>query len=178
MLPLLVLLAIGVHLLLPQIATIGATAAVLQRMHLWAVALAFVAQAASYWANGYTIQSVARLTGDTLGAWRAIRLALAAGSVGLLAGGPVGYGAATFHWMRRRAMSHDGAVLCGWLPGIMNTAVLIAISIVGTMYLVFRHLLGGAQLVTLGILGIAVAALVAFGARAFAREERFAAITA
>lgn len=45
MLPLLVLLAIGVHLLLPQIATIGATAAVLQRMHLWAVALAFVAQA-------------------------------------------------------------------------------------------------------------------------------------
>lgn len=54
-----------------------------------------------------------------------VMLALAAGSIGVLSGGPVGYGAATYHWTRQRGMSRQGAMLCGWLPGIMNTAVLV-----------------------------------------------------
>jgi uncharacterized protein (TIRG00374 family) len=178
MLPLAVLLALAVHALLPQFATLEATASVLRRMRWWAVALAVVAQAASYWGNGYTIQSVARLTGDRLDLWEAIRLALAASSVGLLTGGPVGYGAATYHWTRARGMSRQGAVLCGWLPGILNTAVLIALTIAGAFYLVLHHLLDRSQFASLGLLTLPLVVLVLACVWVLVREARIAALAA
>ena len=104
---LLVVLALAVNTLLPQLATLEATVRVLQQMRWWAVALAVGAQLASYLGNGFTVQAVAHLTSDTLGLWEAIRLALAAGSVGVLTWGPVGYAAATYRWTRDRGMSYQ-----------------------------------------------------------------------
>jgi hypothetical protein len=174
MLPTLVMLALAVHTLLPQLATLQATAEVLRRMRWWAVALAVAAQAASYWGNAYTVQSVARLTRDRLGGWAAARLALAAGSIGVLSGGPVGYGAATYYWTRQRGMSRQGAVLCGWLPGIMNTAVLIGLTLAGITHLLLRHLLGRSQLVSLGVLVLSGTILLLALTWVLARDDRTA----
>ena len=177
MLALLVLLALAEHVLLPQLATLEAGAEVLRHMRWWAVALAVATQGVSYWANGYTIQSVARLTGDRLGTLEAIGLALAAGSVGLLTGGPVGYGAASYHWTRNRGMSQEGAVICGWLPGILNAGAMIALAAVGIVFLVFHHVLGRSQLGTLGTLGMLgalVATIIVGGGLVLARKERVA----
>jgi uncharacterized protein (TIRG00374 family) len=173
-LPALVLLTLAVHTLLPQLATLQTTADVLRRMRWWAVVLAVIAQGASYWGNTYTVQSVARLTGDWLGGWAAARLALAAGSIGVLSGGPVGYGAATYYWTRQRGMSRQGAVLCGWLPGIMNTMVLVGLTLAGVTHLLLRHLLGRSQLVSLGVLGLSVMILLLGGTWVLAREDRTA----
>jgi uncharacterized membrane protein YbhN (UPF0104 family) len=156
---LLVLLAIAVHAVLPQIATLEAMGGVLRRMRWWAVALAVVTQAGSYRGYAYTVQSAARLTRDRIGGWAATRVVLAASSVGVLSGGPVGYGAATYRWMRRRGVSDEGAVLCSWVPGFLNVAVLIACTAAGTTYLVVHHVLRHSQLVTLAILTIVLGVL-------------------
>lgn len=175
-LPLILLLALAVHTLLPQIATFRTATAVLERLHWWALALAVAAQAASYWGNGYTVRAVARLAQDSLSVWEGTRLAVAAGSVGLLAGGPVGYAAATFHWTRSRGMSYEGAVLCGWLPGILNTIVLVALTLLGMVELLLRHLLSESQLLALAPLSVAAAALVFAAVLVLRREERLAAL--
>lgn len=171
-LPALLVLALAVHTLLPQIATLQATTAVLRHLRWWALALAVLAQGASYWGNGYTVRTVARLARDSLTEWEATRLAIAAGSIGLLAGGPVGYATATFHWARARGMSYEGAVLCGWLPGILNTIVLIALSLFGIAVLLLRHLLSRSLLLALAPLGVVAAAIVLAATLLLRREER------
>jgi uncharacterized membrane protein YbhN (UPF0104 family) len=172
MLVLLVMLALAVNTLLPELTTLQATAQVLRHMRWWAVALAVGAQLASYCGNGYTVQSVAHLTRDTLGLWEAIRLALAAGSVGVMTWAPVGYAAATYRWTRVRGMSHQGAVLCGWLPGVVNTAVLTGLSLAGLFHLMLRHLLGRSQLVSLGGLFVTMTALLVAAGWLLSREAR------
>jgi len=159
-LPLLVLLAIAVHAILPQLATLESTAAELRQMRWWAVGLAAIAQAVSLGAYGYTVQSVARLTRDRIGGFTAVRVALAATSVGLVSGGPLGFGAATHRWLRDRGVSADGAALCASVPGLLNIAVLVAFTMIGLTYLVAHHILGHSQRVTLAALGVVVAGLV------------------
>jgi uncharacterized membrane protein YbhN (UPF0104 family) len=159
-LPLLILLALAVHTILPQIATLEETAAVLRRLRWWAVALAVVAQAASYWGYGYTLHALARLTRDRLSVRGGAQIALAASSVGLLAGGPVGFAAAAYRWARGRGMSHEGAILCGWLPKILNASVLVGLAIAGATELVVRHRLSRTELVALIAVSVALMALV------------------
>lgn len=149
---LLVLIAILVHAALPQIATLEGTARELQHMRWWAVALAAIAQVASLSGYGYTIQSVARLTRDRITLPFAVRLALAGSSVGVLSGGPVGFGAATHRWLLERGVTAEGATLCSWLPSLMNLTVLVGVTVVGATYLMSHHILGHTQLETVAIL--------------------------
>ncbi len=160
-LPLLVLLAVGVHALLPRVATLEASAAVVRTLRWWPLALAVVAQVASYVANGYTVRAVARLTGDRLSLARGIAISLAAGSVGLLAGGPVGYAAATHHWMRGSGHSEEGAILTGWLPGLLNIGALTAIGLLGLLAVAAQHALTDSQLRSIAIALLAAVAIVA-----------------
>ena len=158
-LPLLVLLAIAVHAILPQLATLESTAAELRQMRWWAVGLAAMAEVLSLSAYGYTVHSVARLTRDRIGGFTAVRVALAATSVGLVSGGPLGFGAAAHRWLRDRGVSANGAVLCASVPGILNITALVALTVIGVTYLVAHHVLGHSQQVTLAILGAVVAGL-------------------
>jgi hypothetical protein len=174
--PLAVGLAIAIHTLLPRFATLKETGVLVQHLRWWAVALAVVAQAASYLGNGYTVRFIARLTGDRLTLWAATRLVLAANSVGLLAGGIVGYAAVTAHWTRDRGVSREGAVLCGWLPGLLNDVVLVAMTIVGMVELILRHLLGKSVLVALALTGVPLVALIGAAVWMLAREERLASL--
>ncbi|HJU66714.1 MAG TPA: flippase-like domain-containing protein [Gemmatimonadaceae bacterium] len=158
--PLLVILALAVHTILPQIATLEESAAVLQRLRWWAVVVAVIAQAASYWGYGYTLHALARLTRDRLSVWGGAQIALAASSVGVLVGGPVGFAAATYRWTRARGVSYEGAILCGWLPKVLNALVLIGLTIAGAAELVMRHRLSQPQLVALTTVSVAMTALV------------------
>ncbi|HEX6534466.1 MAG TPA: YbhN family protein [Gemmatimonadaceae bacterium] len=175
---LLVLLGVSVNILLPQIASVEAAAGILRRSRWWAVLLAALAQVVSYWGNGYTVRAVARLAGDRLSMAAATELALAAGSVGLVAGGPLGYAAATVHWARARGTSHEGAVLCGWLPGIMNTIMLVVLGVAGVVSLVSRHALTGSHAVTLALLSAPLAVLVLALVWVAWSEPRLASFTA
>jgi hypothetical protein len=158
--PLLVVLAVAIYSLLPKLASLPMTAEAIRRLNPGALALALAAQVASYWGNGYTVRSVARLTGDTLSIWYAVRLAIASSTVGLLAGGPVAYAAATYHWMRRDGASHEGAILCGWLPALLNVVILVSLSLAGATELLLLRLLPKSQVIALGAVGIAAAAMV------------------
>jgi uncharacterized protein (TIRG00374 family) len=75
-------------------------------------------------------------------------------------------------------MSHQGAVLCGWLPGLMNTVVLIGLTLAGLIHLLLRHLLGRSQLVSLGFLLISMIALLVAGGWLVAREQRITTLAA
>lgn len=166
------LLAIAVHAILPQLATLESTADELRRMRWWAVALALMAQAISIWAYGYTIRSVARLTGEKIGGLVAARVALAAASVGVLSGGPVGFGAAAHRWLRDRGISAEGAVLCSVLPGLLNLTVLGALTTIGVTYLFVHHVLGHSQSVTLASIAIVVGCLLIAAAWVLSSVER------
>ena len=170
--PILLLLALAVHTLLPQLASLEAAAGVMQQLRWWAVALAVAAQVASYWGNAFTIQSSARLTGDRLSIGDSAKLALAASTVGLLAGGPLGYAAATYHWAHQRGLSRDAAVLCGWVPALFNMLMLVALGLLGALELLRRNLLPHGELVAVLVVGVTVGALLAAGAWLVAREER------
>jgi glycosyltransferase 2 family protein len=171
-LPLLLLLAIAVHVVLPQLATLESTADELRRMRWWAVALALMAQAISIWAYGYTIRSVARLTGDTIGGFAAARVALAAASVGVISGGPVGFGAAAHRWLRDRGITAEGALLCSVLPGLLNLTVLGALTAIGVTYLFVHHVLGHSQTVTLASVAIVVGCFLVAAAWVLSSVER------
>lgn len=150
----LALIAIVVHTALPRLASLEGTAKELKQMQWWAVTIAMAAQVASFCGYGYTIQSIARLVQVRFSLVFSIRLALAGASVGVFAGGPVGFGAAVYRWLHERGVSAEGATLCGWVPGFMNLAVLVALSVVGATYLLVHHVLGRTQLDALIILGV------------------------
>ena len=157
---LLILLALAVHTILPQIATLEETAAVLRRLRWWAVALAVIAQAASYGGYGYTLHALARLTRDRLSLWGGAQIAIASSSVGVLAGGPVGFAAAAFRWTRARGVSREGAMLCGSLPKVLNALVLVGVTLIGAVELVVRHRLSRPQLVALTAVTVTMTAFV------------------
>jgi glycosyltransferase 2 family protein len=140
---LLIGMALAVHTLLPQVASLEELGGAIRRLQWWIPALAIVSQAASYWGFAYTMQSTARLIGERLSIGGAMKLALASSSVGLVAGGAIGSTAAAHHWGRGLGLSDEGAWLCGWLPKILNAAVLVAFAAAGTIGLARHHSLGG-----------------------------------
>lgn len=157
----LLLLALAIHVLLPQLTTLEASLAVLRGVRWWGVLLALLAQGASYWGAAVTVRHVATLTGDRLATGRALALVLAASAVGTLGGGPVAYAGASGRWSLRGGMSAEGAVLCGWLPAMLNALVMLALGVLGTLVLVARGIVPRAVLWPLLLV---TGALVAAGA--------------
>jgi len=134
-LPTLILLGLAVHLLLPQLTTLEHSLQVIQTMAWWAVALAVLAQFLSYVSGGYLVRSLAALTKKQLSIPLGMGITLGAASVGLVAGGVVGSTAAILNWTRKHNISKTGALLIGWLPSTLNTALLFIISIAGLINL-------------------------------------------
>jgi uncharacterized protein (TIRG00374 family) len=161
-LPILIILGLAVHLLLPQIATLESSWSVVLKMIWWAVALAVMAQVFSYLGSGFTLHSILDTNREKLSTVRGALITLAAYSIGLVAGGWVGAAAATYGWVRRE--SHDGntATLAGTLPAMLNNAVLASVALIGTIYLLIIHNLSQAQLLGFGVI-LLVICLLAFG---------------
>ncbi|KKG12272.1 TIGR00374 family protein [Methanosarcina sp. 2.H.A.1B.4] len=167
-LPTLIFLGLAVHLILPQLASVEESLQVIRTMALWAVLLAALAQTISYMGSGYLLHSIAVIVNQKLSVPRGILITLAAASVGLLAGGPLGNGAATYRWVRKQGVSAEGSGLAGTLPTLFNNTILVILGIVGILRLLAVRELSSTQilafLLILSGLGLGIAA-VSWGKR-------------
>jgi uncharacterized membrane protein YbhN (UPF0104 family) len=125
---LLVLLGLAVHLILPQLTSLEHSVQVIKKLVLWAVALAVMAQVGSYLGSGYLLREIVTLTHQRFSIVKGIMITLAASSVGVVVGGTVGAGAATYRWMRSLSISSEGAGLAGILPFLFNNVILLLVS--------------------------------------------------
>jgi len=156
---LLVLLGLAVHLLLPQIATLEHSVQVLRGMKWWAVALAAGMQVGSYLGSGYLLRAIVATVGQGLSVIRGTLVTTAAYSIGLVAGGSVGIGAATYRWVRGSGVSTEGALLAGWLPNLFNTGILVLASFAGMIYLLIVHHLTTLQIISFGLIVLVLGSL-------------------
>ena len=150
LLPLL-LLGLAVHLILPQLATLEQSLQVIKRMALWAVALAVVAQVLSYVGSGFLLRAIVAVVGQRLSVVHSTLITMAASSIGLVAGGPVGNAAATYRWTRASGVSREGALLAGWLPPLFNNGALVVIGVFGLLHLLIAHELSTLQVIGFGL---------------------------
>jgi uncharacterized protein (TIRG00374 family) len=160
----LLLVGLAVHLLLPQIASLKQTWQTIQKMPWWLVALAIVAEIASYGGSGYLLATLVAILKERLTVLRGTLITLAGGSIGLVAGGVVGNSAATFRWTEASGASKQAAELCGTLPSIFNNILLAIIAILGLIHLLVIHQLTRLQAVSfsliLGLLTLLVTIVV------------------
>jgi uncharacterized protein (TIRG00374 family) len=159
-LPILILMGLAVHLLVPQITTLEKSWSIVTGLTWWAVALAVIAQAFSYLGSGYILHAILNANQERLSVFRGVLITMAATSIGLVAGGWVGGAAATYGWVRRESREGNVAVLAGTLPSMLNNTVLMGVALIGTLYLIVIHDLTSTQLIEFGIilliLGLAV----------------------
>jgi len=156
----LIVLGLAVHLLLPQLATIEKSLAVLKKMTWWLVALATLAQGLSYVGSGYILKAILANRKQFLSVWQGMLITLASYSIGLVAGGWVGGAAATYGWMRKDQTSSDSATLASILPALLNDAALTVVSILGVIYLFIVHDLTKMQLLGYGLVLVILGGLV------------------
>jgi uncharacterized protein (TIRG00374 family) len=145
-LPMLILLGLAVHILLPQITELEHSVDVIKRMALWAVGLALLAQVLSYVGLGYLLTSAAGIVQDRLPIFRAVIISIASSDISLVAGGAVGNVAGVYRWTRGD-ISKEGALLAGTLPTIFNDLFLTLVTIAGFIQLLVAHDLTTFQIV-------------------------------
>jgi uncharacterized membrane protein YbhN (UPF0104 family) len=148
----LLLLGLAVHLILPQIATFEHSLQVIQGMTWWAVGLAAGAQVLSYFGSGVLLQAIVAMTGDRLSVVRSTLITTASYSIGLVVGGMVGSGAATYRWVHGSGASAEGALLAGWLPTLVYDGALLFVSVFGLLYLLIVHELTALQALSFGLI--------------------------
>lgn len=170
-LPILIILGLAVHLLVPQIATLENSWSVVQGMTWWAVTLAVLAQACSYLGSGFILHTILSINQEKLSTVRGSLITMASTSIGLVAGGWVGAAAATYGWIRRESHSNNSATLAGTLPAMLNNAVLAVVALIGIIYLLVLHNLTKTQLIGFCIVLLTLA-LITFGAVAGLRSPK------
>jgi uncharacterized membrane protein YbhN (UPF0104 family) len=164
----LLLLGLAVHLILPQIATLEHSLQVIKGMTWWAVGLAAGAQVLSYLGSGVLLRAIVAMTGDRLSVVRSTLITTASYSIGLVAGGMVGSGAATYRWVHGSGVSAEGALLAGWLPALVYDGALLFVSVFGLLYLLIVHKLTLLQALSFGLILLILsllAAAIVWGAR-------------
>lgn len=159
-LPMLILLGLAVHLLLPQITELENSIKVIEQMTLWAVGLALLAQASSYVGLGYLLSAAVAIVQDHLPFTRAMLIGIAASDVGLVAGGVVGNAAGVFRWSRASGVSKEGALLAGSLPSLFNNLLLALIAISGLIHLLITHTLSTFQAIAFAIILVVLSGIV------------------
>jgi uncharacterized protein (TIRG00374 family) len=154
--PVVLILGLLVHLLLPRLDTITDSLETLRSMKPWAIAMAVLMESLSYVANGALLQSIVGLTGDRITLRRAAAIEIGAGAVALVAAGALGFGAAVYKWTRDGGVSEDTAMLASWLPSMFDAVSMILFGLLSGVELLFFHRLSG---VTVTALVIVVSAL-------------------
>jgi len=171
-LPILIILGLAVHLLVPQITSLENSWSVIQSMTWWAIALAVSAQVLSYLGSGYMLHVILDINHQTLSTLKGVLITMASASIGLVAGGWVGAAAATYGWIHQESHDGDTATLAGTLPALLNNAVLVGVAVVGTAYLLVVHDLSQAQLVGFGFI-LLVICLMIFSIMAALNSPKF-----
>ena len=162
-LPILIMLGLAAYLLLPQIANLQRSWAVVKSMIWWAVALAAISQVLSYLGSGFMLHAIIENGKTKLSIWKGALITMAAFSVGLVAGGWVGTAAATYGWIHRENRDEKTGALTGTLPPLLNNAVLVAVSLVGIIFLFVLHDLSKLQLIEFGVVVLVLVFTAAIG---------------
>jgi glycosyltransferase 2 family protein len=144
------LLTVAVYFLLPQLASIRESAGVVRTLRPWAVVLGVVSETLSYVALGFMMKRIVGLTGQLLTTRRAFGVTLAAGSVGLVAGGLAGTGGSSYRWLREAGIRPEGALLAGWLPPLLNAGSVASFALAGMGVILLRGRMAPAGWVAVG----------------------------
>jgi len=150
-----VVLALAVYALRPQLATLRMSLDIVRHLRWWALIAAAMARAASYWGSGRLLQAVLVVSGERLSLRRAVAITLASSSVGLVAGGLVGSAAATYRWCRAAGVRSEAALAAGWMPSIFNSIALLVFAVVGVLQLLLLHALTRWE-----VIGVSISAIV------------------
>src|SRR5581483_6343371 len=148
-LPIVIVLGLLVHFVLPRIATIEAAVHTLRTMLPWAVALAFVMETLSYAANGALLQAIVSLMDEQISLRRAAAIEIGAATVAIVAAGALGFGASIYRWTRNSGVSQRAAMLASWVPSLFDSITLILFALASASVLVIRHELSRATLIAL-----------------------------
>jgi uncharacterized membrane protein YbhN (UPF0104 family) len=100
------------------------------------VALSLGAQLLSYLGSGYLLRTVVRLAAKPVSTVDGALMTAGANSVGTLGGGVLGTAGMTYFWLRRRGVNVAAAGLGGWLPILLNDAVLAIVSLAGLIIII------------------------------------------
>jgi uncharacterized protein (TIRG00374 family) len=169
--PIVVILGLVIHLLLPRLGAITDSLETLRSMRPWAVLIAVLMECLSYVANGALLQSVVELNGDRIALRRAAAIEIGAGTVALVAAGPLGFGAAVYKWTRDRGVSPDTAVLASWLPSMFDAASLVFFALLSGIELLRFHRLSGLTVTALVIVVSALTIVIAGSIILLARND-------
>jgi hypothetical protein len=154
--------ALAVRLVVPQLGPLEDSVSMLRNMVPGFLVAAALVQVLRYRFGGMMLREIVKLTGDDLPPGRAMAVWTASGSVGLVAGGPLGMAGSTFRWLRGVKVSPEGALLASWLPTVLNVAVMMALGVVGALeYIAAKGFTASvtAVAVALGVIGAAGAFL-------------------
>jgi uncharacterized protein (TIRG00374 family) len=177
LLPLLIILGLIVHFVLPRIESVENSFDILRTLRPWAIAIAVLFEVLSYVANGALLQSVVRLGGDRISLSRAMAIELGAGSVALVAAGSLGFGAAIYRWTRE-SVRRETAMLASWLPSVFDSLTLVVFALLGAIVLLAKHQLSRTTEIALAIVVTALAGGVALVIALLAREDWMDKVTA
>jgi uncharacterized protein (TIRG00374 family) len=153
------ILALAVLYLLPQLSSIENSLKVLSTLKPWAISLAIIAQFISYSGNGMTTSECVKLTGNKITTLRGMLIALTSASIGLVAGGMFGSTASTFRWVKASGGGNDGSSLAASLPPIFVDIALLAVSVIGLVFLLFVHDLTRTQVISFSLVTLLLIAL-------------------
>jgi len=174
--PVLVVLGLLVHFLLPRLDTIENSLKTLRTMAPWAVGLSLIMEALSYVANGALLESVVKLAGERMSWRRAAAIEIGAGSVALVAAGALGFGAAIYKWARSGGVSADAAVLASWLPSVFDAGSLMLFALISGVELLLMHRLSRLTVIALAIVVSLLSIVVVMAIVLLARNDWMMAI--
>ncbi|MGA8808397.1 MAG: hypothetical protein WB973_11015, partial [Thermoanaerobaculia bacterium] len=137
--PILIVLGLLVHFLLPRLDTIEDSLTTLRTLLPWAIGLSLIMEVLSYVANGALLQAVIQMAGERMSLRRAAAIEIGAGSVALVAAGALGFGAAIYKWTTKRGVDADAALLASWLPSVFDAAALVVFALAGAIELLHLH---------------------------------------
>jgi uncharacterized protein (TIRG00374 family) len=154
----LALLGLGIHLLAPQFAALPHLTEVLRTLAWPWLAGAVLLQVASYLGTGYLLIALTASPSVRLSLGRAVAIALASGSVGMVAGGVVGTSAAEARWLRLNGVAEEDAAMAGPLVVQLNNMAMVAAATIGLVHLLVKHQLAAIQIVGFALVLVAIVA--------------------
>lgn len=169
--PILVVLGLLVHFLLPRLDTVEDSLLTLRTLAPWAIVMSTFMETLSYIANGMLLKSVITLAGDRMPARRAALIEIGAASVALVAAGALGFGAAIYKWSRAGGISADAAMLASWLPSLFDAAALILFALLGGIDLLLVHRLSRITIIALAIVVSLLSFVIVMSIALLARND-------
>jgi uncharacterized protein (TIRG00374 family) len=136
---LLIVVGAAMYVLLPQLATIERSAAVVRSLAWWAFLLAALAQCCCYLAHSYALGAILALFDQRVSLTRRIALAMAPYSLSLVWGGQLTSTSASFRWLRQAGVPAEAALVTGILPALINLVSFLGIATFGLAYLLARR---------------------------------------